>query len=428
MSPVRLIKSKKKTTNKSKLPIKKRFINFFTVSNDGEWDYNDNPSGLTPKRKINWKRSSIAAILILVVGIAIGLRVSAVTARGVYADWTWPSTSSGFTEFEHGLTINQVTPNAPFFWSHQFRMVGGDGGYIGLQSNGNRVNGTSGKTAVFSVFGSALSGTTGSCVLESKGFDGYNTSGTSCRVPFDWQAGREYKLKVKKISTDSTGHWWQGSIKDTFTGTETVIAKIKIPRTWTGLGTWSVMWTEYFGAQPSSCSALPYSNVTFSAPTANGGKIKPVRSNRYLSSTYTCSNSSINVINNIYTQQKVGNTPSASKLLVNDKDASVVVKCAYGAFMGRNPDPSGSAYWTKKYIDSGYNLKVLARGLLYSNEGKSKSQLGFSSYITRLYSSCLGGRVAPQADINTWTVKYLAGLTKEDIFVFVVMTAGRQLT
>ncbi|HEV3400704.1 MAG TPA: hypothetical protein VG078_02695, partial [Acidimicrobiales bacterium] len=39
---------------------------------------------------------------------------------------------------------------------------------------------------------------------------------------------------------------------------------------WGRLGTWSVMWTEYYGQPLRRCSDLPHVSATFSVPRADG--------------------------------------------------------------------------------------------------------------------------------------------------------------
>lgn len=49
-----------------------------------------------------------------------------------------------------------------------------------------------------------------------------------------------------------------------------------------GLGRWSVMWTEYYGASVARCSDLPCSRVVFGTPTATGAAVAPERSHSHL--------------------------------------------------------------------------------------------------------------------------------------------------
>ncbi|MFO0971284.1 MAG: DUF3472 domain-containing protein [Candidatus Saccharimonadales bacterium] len=228
-----------------------------------------------------------------------------VSPRGTYTEWNWTSTVP-LTTLQHSLVVNEVKTDAPYFWSHQFGFKGGDGGYVGLQSNGSRVDGTVGKTAVFSIFSSGMEASPAkACKIEQEGFDGYETSGTSCRITYDWQPGRKYDLKVALTAKDNTGNWWSGSIKDTVTNQQTLIAKIKTPVKWTAFKDWSVMWTEYFGGLPETCADLAYSSVNFYQPSANGGGIQPSGTKNVLSTGDKCNNSSI-APTNFGSTQKMG--------------------------------------------------------------------------------------------------------------------------
>src|SRR5262245_34969430 len=69
--------------------------------------------------------------------------------RGTYTDWFWPGT--GYRRLEHDLVIHRDPgERTHYFWSHQFRTERGEGGYFGLQTYGNRVDGSLGKMAIFS--------------------------------------------------------------------------------------------------------------------------------------------------------------------------------------------------------------------------------------------------------------------------------------
>lgn len=217
----------------------------------------------------------------------------AVTQSGTYVNLTWQDTGSdkGFFNIDHNLTIQKVTPDSHYFWSHQFGFKPpGDGGYMGLQSGGSRVDGSWGKTAVFSIFGQGTFANSAGCHSETTGFDGggSNAGGTSCRIPYEWVEGRTYRIRIWTTGSDSTGTYWGSWVLDTATNKETEIGNIKVPASWGWLSSWSSMWSEYFGGQKDSCDKYPYSKVLFSAPTANGGAIKPLRSSPSISSNADC--------------------------------------------------------------------------------------------------------------------------------------------
>ena len=210
-----------------------------------------------------------------------------VSPRGVYANWIWKAPASGFNRLSHNLTIQSFNPSAYYFWAHQYKYVNGDGAYIGLQSVGA---GPVRKQAIFSVFSAGIAAKQQYCKVEKSGFDGYNTSGTSCIIPYNWVKGRAYQLTSSLSASDGTGSWWTGTVTDTTTGKSTVIGTIKVPKSWKGTGDWSTMWTENYQSTATSCNTIPYSKVTFSAPIANGS-IKPIAASKQFSEKYECNNS-----------------------------------------------------------------------------------------------------------------------------------------
>lgn len=222
-----------------------------------------------------------------------GLRKPKATPSGTYTEWRWPPTVSfartllaGYKSFEHVL-LPEVDPGpeSTYFWAHQFRLIGGEGGYIGLQTKGNRADGSLGKMAIFSVWDA----------LEAEGpgtvrFDGEGT-GWSCRIPYQWEPGRAYGLRVWTPG----GGWWAAAVRDETTGRVDELGGIRVPANWRNLDTWSVMWTEYYGPPLTSCSDLAYSSVIFGTPTADGGEVKPAGSHSHLSEG-TCQTSRIETV------------------------------------------------------------------------------------------------------------------------------------
>ena len=201
------------------------------------------------------------------------------TPRGTYTEWRWPPSTSfartllaGYKNFEHVLLPEiDPGPDTTYFWAHQFRMIGGEGGYIGLQTKGNRVDGSLGKLAIFSIWDAE----------EGRGpavrFGGEGT-GWSCRIPYQWQAGRAYAMRVAAAG----GGWWEAAVRDEATGEVSQIGAIRVPEHWRNLDSWSIMWTEYYGPPLKSCRDLAYCSVVFGAPTANDGEAKPAGSHSHL--------------------------------------------------------------------------------------------------------------------------------------------------
>lgn len=225
--------------------------------------------------------------------------------KGPVTDYYLPQ-STPVTKVEYGLNVESLPSGQNFFYSNQFGILGGDGGYIGLQANGSRVNGTTGQTAVFSIFGAGIQANpSNNCSVESpdQNFDGYiGQQGTSCRIPFVLTPNTIYSLVVERTSNEVTGAWWTGTIINQTTKVSTTIASIKVYSTWTTLKSWTAQWTEYFGELPSTCANLPYSKVRFYAPKVNGGAAMAPGSNRY-SATGNCTNVNAYVQDNTVVQE-----------------------------------------------------------------------------------------------------------------------------
>lgn len=172
-------------------------------------------------------------------------------------------------------------PRAGYFWAHQFRLAGGEGGYLGLQSMGSRVDGSKGKLAIFSIWDAVGASGPGAVRFDGEG------SGWSCRIPYEWETERPYLLEVW---TDSPSSWSAAVTDDHEVTTE--IGRIEVPRSWRQLESWSVMWTEHFAPPLSTCADLAYSSVVFGTPTADGGKVSPDHSSGRLGDG-TCDGSSV---------------------------------------------------------------------------------------------------------------------------------------
>ncbi|MCU1496580.1 MAG: hypothetical protein JWM47_533 [Acidimicrobiales bacterium] len=210
-----------------------------------------------------------------------------------YTEWRWPPSTSfartlkaGYKSFEHRLTPEvDPGPGATYFWAHQFRLIGGQGGYIGLQTKGNRADGSLGKMAIFSIWDAEEAEGPGTVRFSGEG------TGWSCRIPYLWQAGRAYGLRVHTPG----GGWWAAAVRDETTGEVHELGGIRVPAGWRNLDSWSVMWTEYYGPPLNSCDDLAHSSVVFGTPTAESGDVKPAGSHSHISEG-TCATSDIQAL------------------------------------------------------------------------------------------------------------------------------------
>ena len=203
---------------------------------------------------------------------AIGTNI----APGTYSDWALPA--GEYYNVDINVTV-EVDPGAdkPFFFTHQFGIAGGNGGYIGLQDN------PTGKMVIFSIWDSwgATAGSAGSW-CQTFGGEGV---GHSCRIKYNWVAGRSYRLRVWNLGGGKFGGW----VRDNSTGVETMLGTISGPGAWRALNANSVSWIEYYGYL-GSCIDLPWARARFSAPTGNSGSRVATNPSNHVRADAYCKN------------------------------------------------------------------------------------------------------------------------------------------
>jgi len=199
---------------------------------------------------------------------------------GTYTDWRWPPTLQGYARFD--WTIVPETDPTPdgYFWSHQFGLVGGEGGYVGLQTMGADPQG---KIAIFSIWEAESS--SGPSVFGPFSGEG---CGQTARIPFPWRPGSAYRLSV---ATTGDGAWAAHAAGDA-SGEEQLIGRIRVPLAWGGLRDLSIMWTERYAGPMRSCSDLRLSSARFLTPAANDG-IRPLDHQNHLGNPPGCPGSEI---------------------------------------------------------------------------------------------------------------------------------------
>jgi hypothetical protein len=234
----------------------------------------------------------------------LGLAMADVTPGGmayVWYDWPrplpvyWNGTQIGFYNFDVLLTID-VDPgtSAYYYWAHQFHFNNGDGGYMGLQTNGSMQGRWVGKMAIFSIWQAKAAQPGPGAACERFTGEG---EGWSCRMQYKWVQGHAYRLRLWELccaDKPQQDEWWGAWIMDTTTGQEVFLGQIQVPSSWQWLD-WSVVWVEYYGSV-SDCSAIPYAKARFERPTADNGTFRP----QNLTTDYgrTCPNAKITPIGN----------------------------------------------------------------------------------------------------------------------------------
>ena len=199
-----------------------------------------------------------------------------IRVTGTYTDWHWPAAPRGYSSFEWELTPRRDPSPDGYFWSHQFWLVGGEAGYVGLQTQGSD---PTGKIAIFSVWHAV--GADGPAFVAR--FDGEG-EGYSVRIPWAWEVDGTYDLRVVAAGA----HGWEAYVRDS------LIGRIEVPSRWQGLRDVSIMWTERYACRQSSCADIAHAVARFGVPTAEGGTIAPIRRHHHLSEPSGCPGSSVN--------------------------------------------------------------------------------------------------------------------------------------
>jgi hypothetical protein len=199
----------------------------------------------------------------------------AVRITGTYTDWRWPDAPNGYASFEWELTPRTDPSPDGYFWSHQFWLVGGEAGYVGLQTRGSE---PTGKIAIFSIWDAV---TAEGPVYVSR-FAGEG-EGYSVRIPFEWEVGSTYDLRVVAAGL----HRWEA-----FVGAQ-IIGRIEVPTRWRGLRDVSIMWTERYAGRVSSCDDIALSVARFGVPSADGGAVAPAGRRHHLSEPLGCPGSAV---------------------------------------------------------------------------------------------------------------------------------------
>jgi hypothetical protein len=192
--------------------------------------------------------------------------VGVVKPQGTYTWWRWPADAAGASSLAWDLTVLRDPGPTTYFWAHSWWFQGGDVGYFGLQAHDRRDDGSQGRLAVFSVWSAIGCGDNPGCHPDVEGSPFW-----TCRLPYQWQPGRAYRLRVARARAG----WWRASVADLAGGTRPTVGGIRVPAAWGGLdltGRGSAMWVEFYAANVpggvAACELVPHTRVRFGAPAA----------------------------------------------------------------------------------------------------------------------------------------------------------------
>ncbi len=178
-----------------------------------------------------------------------------------YADW---HNQDWGIRFEQNISLEQVAPNS--FHTNTFALTYASGGYIGLQTHGIDSDGALTTNARFSIWN-----TLDAQGDECSSFGGEGVGKTCVINPLPLYLGIEYTLRVERLSIESDGTWWQGSVIDQSNGAVHIIGKIKVEHSEdTRLVRPGGNFTEYFGPKAVDCQSVPQSIVNWQAPNVTG--------------------------------------------------------------------------------------------------------------------------------------------------------------
>ena len=170
-----------------------------------------------------------------------------------YAFWQ-SSNSETVYNIDQKVVISAKGPAT--YWALNWRWEDASyGGYMGLQTDGNRFDGTVGETAIFSLWNATDAMGPGCQEIFEDG------TVHSCRIPFTIVPGRNYTYRLWRTEAVPEGQWWGAWILDG--ATEYYIGQILVPAT--HLGAAGILnFSEYFGpAFP--CDSVPNSVARFDA-------------------------------------------------------------------------------------------------------------------------------------------------------------------
>ncbi|MES2394129.1 MAG: DUF3472 domain-containing protein [Acidobacteriota bacterium] len=178
----------------------------------------------------------------------------------LYAYYNWSANGPFMQNLDQELVIRQKAHST--YWSMIFSMPSSDGGYLGLQTDGNRFDKSTGDTAIFSLWG-AIKSNGPAC-----GDFGGEGTGLSCRLAFPITPNHWYRLRVWKVSANSRGVWWGAWIMDETTNQETYLGQIEVGPKQNSMSD-QANFSEFYGAPVASPNLVPRSIAVWSTPAAD---------------------------------------------------------------------------------------------------------------------------------------------------------------
>ena len=154
--------------------------------------------------------------------------------------WMWPSMA-----------------NDAMFFAQVFSIENG-GSYMGLQQEGD-----GSRKVRFSIWNATAFRASAGEGADCRPFGGEGV-GMTCTIPYAWETGRWYRLRIRMLDSDTQGHWWGAWVMDD-AGREQRVGDILRPGPELIGATYS--FNEFYGlAEGLSCGQPPPSSVYIYRP------------------------------------------------------------------------------------------------------------------------------------------------------------------
>ena len=157
--------------------------------------------------------------------------------------WMWPSMA-----------------NHAMFFAQTFS-IENSGSYLGLEQGGD-----GSRSVLFSIWNATESRTSSVEGAACRPFGGEGV-GMTCTIPYAWETGRWYRLRIRMVESDAEARWWAASVVDD-SGLERHVGDIRAPGP--GLITSTRTFNVYYGpAEGLFCGQPPPSAVYAYQPLVN---------------------------------------------------------------------------------------------------------------------------------------------------------------
>ncbi|CAN5878109.1 hypothetical protein BH11PSE12_BH11PSE12_32890 [soil metagenome] len=222
--------------------------------------------------------------LLSVAALGLGMCAYATAGGGAkavdntYINWSWPSLVS---KMEVDMTALFIPPvGTPSFLSNEFQLWDASNNYVAESYIGfqHSYRGSNRRAVLFSIWDATGASAGAGGICQPFGGEGI---GQQCFIPYDWVAGKSYRMRV----VHDSGLNFSGYVIDLSTTppTETLIGQIQAPAQNSaktsgapvGIAGSMSQWVEHYVDSPGACSNIAYTKVVRGQPFGNGGAVQP---------------------------------------------------------------------------------------------------------------------------------------------------------